>query len=979
MYFRQFIFLVAFLGSISVCGQQLDFRCLTALDGLTADGVFDLGEDPLGRLLIATEGGGLVRYDGLNFTHFGRSNSGLPDTLRCVLADPDGTVWIGSEKHGLWQLKNDSVRQVFTNALGTKEVRDLARMAEGLYVATLDYGLWLCSGSTCRQIENTPRHLRALAAVGDTLHIGSDDGLFHFSGGELRPSADSLLQQRILHLFVDTDSSLWAGCAQGAYHLNESGCTPFPSNAVQHERIRAIARDAHGDLWLGSRNGVYEFEPQSEMLHFYDQTNGLSNQRIRSLLHDRFGNLWLGTYFGGVCRLSGQAAVRFTRDQGFPESPVTDVAVFDDSTIVISTFDGELYKWHEGRPIELLYRSPSPDRIQTIEATGDSILFGTESGRLHILNREGFVSVRLTGTAVQATVIHGEHIFILTRDKLITPNRSLSTFDLACNALNDLLVVNDTLYLGSGCGLFAFALDASGRLETGRDRIDILPVSGTASYHITALTADRQGNLWMGTERNGVLKYTGSVEAISNRYLSDPQVLALTTDQLDNLWVATRNGLNYLEFDPSQRFVLSDEQFSEQDGLNGRVMPKSLFSDASGFIWVGTSRGLVRIDPKGDFYNPSPPTLQLTGLDVHFEPLEASLWSNVEALELPYNANHLGFHFRGVDLSASGTNYQCRLRGLEEAWVELGAAAQHYYPGLSPGNYQFELRAQNSSGLWNDPPLQYAVIIDQPFYSEWWFIIASLAGVALLIAGFFRVRLYRLKMRNQLLSAQVDERTKALQLEKAASERLLLNILPQETAEELKTNGFARSRRYNEASVLFTDLKGFTAMTEELSTDDLVALLDEVFKLFDRACDTYGVEKIKTIGDAYMCASGIPSQVHDHAERLVHYALHILQEVEELNRRNASAGFPAIEIRIGIHSGPLIAGVVGEKKFAYDVWGDTVNIAARMESSGEAGKVNISRATYVLVKDRFICTPRGKVAAKNKGELEMYFVENDRK
>ncbi len=214
-----------------------------------------------------------------------------------------------------------------------------------------------------------------------------------------------------------------------------------------------------------------------------------------------------------------------------------------------------------------------------------------------------------------------------------------------------------------------------------------------------------------------------------------------------------------------------------------------------------------------------------------------------------------------------------------------------------------------------------------------------------------------------------------LNQERKKSDRLLLNILPERIAEELKANDQVEPLHYASASVLFTDFVGFTQIAETLTPQALIGELDLCFRAFDEIAKRHHLEKIKTIGDSYMAAGGIPAANRTHAVDAVLAALEIQSFMREWQQRKAAANQPGWQLRLGIHSGALVAGVIGREKFAYDVWGDTVNTASRMESSGAAERINISGATFEMVKDFFLCEPRGKIAAKNKGEIEMYFVE----
>lgn len=243
---------------------------------------------------------------------------------------------------------------------------------------------------------------------------------------------------------------------------------------------------------------------------------------------------------------------------------------------------------------------------------------------------------------------------------------------------------------------------------------------------------------------------------------------------------------------------------------------------------------------------------------------------------------------------------------------------------------------------------------------------------------FFMVIIERIS--NYLLMQQ-EELARAkdtIEKEKSRSEHLLLNILPAQIIEELKKKGRADAREFEMASILFTDFKGFTTVSERLSAQDLVSEINTCFKAFDNIMGNYNIEKIKTIGDAYMAAGGIPEPSNDSVKNTVLAALEMQEFITDRKEKLDAQRKAGFEMRVGIHTGPIVAGIVGVKKFAYDVWGDTVNTASRMESSGEVGKVNISQATYELLKDelQFHFEYRGKVEAKGKGEIEMYFVSN---
>lgn len=251
-------------------------------------------------------------------------------------------------------------------------------------------------------------------------------------------------------------------------------------------------------------------------------------------------------------------------------------------------------------------------------------------------------------------------------------------------------------------------------------------------------------------------------------------------------------------------------------------------------------------------------------------------------------------------------------------------------------------------------------------------LLGGAAALLLLVVLLFNRNRLRARSNRELATKNA-----LIEKERQRSDALLLNILPAATAAELKTNATVKPVRYESVTVMFTDFKSFTQIAEVVSPEELIAELDECFRLFDTIVSEFNLEKIKTIGDAYMCAGGLPVANQTHPVDVVRAAINMQCRLKALMQTKQAGGKPHFEMRIGIHTGPVVAGVVGSHKFAYDIWGDTVNTAARLEQGSEPTKINISETTYRQVREIFPCTYRGRLAAKNKGEIDMYFVEYD--
>ena len=338
-------------------------------------------------------------------------------------------------------------------------------------------------------------------------------------------------------------------------------------------------------------------------------------------------------------------------------------------------------------------------------------------------------------------------------------------------------------------------------------------------------------------------------------------------------------------------------------------------------------------------------------------------------ITLNYRNHNIVFELQPAD----SIYYQFFLEGFDKEWTNWKHLSYKEYTNIPAGRYRFKIRYIVSGSTGGEITLVSLRILPLWYFSRL-AVIIYLVVISLLIWTLFALLNLRFARKLYMLEQIINKRTEDLIIEKEKTEDLLANVLPKNTASEIMEKGKATKIKYNFVTVLFSDIQGFTKIAEETNPEILIDELDKFFFYFDSVVEKYGIEKIKTIGDAYMCAGGIPEKNRTNPVEIILAALEMKSYMRKLKETSELEGMKYWDIRIGIHTGTVVAGVVGQKKLSYDIWGDTVNTASRMESSGEAGKINISGTTYEFVKEFFACEYRGKMPVKYKGELEMYFV-----
>jgi len=345
--------------------------------------------------------------------------------------------------------------------------------------------------------------------------------------------------------------------------------------------------------------------------------------------------------------------------------------------------------------------------------------------------------------------------------------------------------------------------------------------------------------------------------------------------------------------------------------------------------------------------------------------------------DIPFYLNSLYFEFKTGEILSSTLNFQYLLEGFDDDWLNFTLNNIKEYTYLDEGEYIFHARFLNNAGETGEIySLNFR--IKPPVYRSKVAYIVYIIFAILILWAIIKARTFQFAKERYKLERIINERTEEVVKEMDKTENLLANVLPKDTADELKLKGKVAKKKYKMATVLFSDIQGFTKIAEEMNPEKLIDELDTFFYHFDLVVEKYNIEKIKTIGDAYMCAGGIPDKNRTNPIEVVLAAIEMQEYMRKLKKEAESRGQNFWDIRIGVHTGPIIAGVVGQKKLSYDIWGDTVNTASRMESSGEAGKVNISGSTHEFVKGFFNCEYRGKMPVKYKGEIDMYFVNGIR-
>lgn len=974
--------------------------------GLPSNSVLDVLQDSRGYVWIASYDG-LVRFDGKAFTTFTKdSTAGFrSNSARVLLSAADGTLWVGTNTEGLFAYR-DGKFAAFGKAQGLPDlsVRALGYDGKGRLWAGTSAGLAILENGGFTTAKGNVGIPTFFLTLGDgSLLMGSNKpGLWQTSASGLVPYLPAMTSEGqplagvpFSAAFLDQRNQLWLGTATGRILVvkgNQIVRTIEP-DALKGGTVKDFLVDRDGTLWVATDKGL--LYSQDEGFVGYTEENGLPNNSVTSLWQDQEGSLWVGTERGGLVKFSPGKFINVTQREGLAGNAVN--AVVEDSwgTVWVGSDQG----------LSILPGPSDP-------ALTDPVRTKAREKLMADLGRARIRQIRLDGQGVLWFATYSDHGLVAfdgVTSKTITQKDGLPVNRVRLS-LEDR---QGRLWIGTTAGLVMRQGQTSASF--GRDQ-------GLKNDFILAVHEDAQGAIWVGLDGGGVARLgeDGRFQSwTTTEGLAGNVVFRFFTDHRDRLWICTSDGLSLFQEGGFRTFRSTDGLLSDSvyqmlqepgggplwlvtsrglqvvsaetllavgkavdrsafrvldrlDGLAGQPSANSwAYQNAQGVLFFPTIGGLSVYNPQSVSRNPTPPPVYLETMA-----FDDSVVNAGDHAVIPAGTRRVVFQYAALSFMVpQKVGFQYRLEGYDTRWISSGGERTAVYTNLPPGDYTFRVRAWNNDGVVNETGAAITLKMEPRYWETPWFL-ALVAG--LLVGAGFLVNVVRVRAINRRkieLERQVAERTEALNLEKQKSESLLLNVLPPRVADELKVNGRSEPQVHGGVTVLVADLVAFTQTASNLTPAQTIHELNDLFGTFDAVAARHGAERIKTIGDAWLAVAGLsdpesPGSDREGALRLAAVAREILEVLRERRGRSSMAW----QIRIGLHTGAVVGGVVGIKKYIYDIFGDTVNTAFRMQTEAAPDTVVLSETTARLVEDRFPVVSRGPSSVKGKGEMELFLL-----
>ncbi len=936
--------------------------------------------------------------------------------------DPNGVIWIATVDKGLFSFDPFTKKlQSYFKEIPSKKTTQVLAVGGNIIVSAEGKGLYVLDEKRKTYqfnaiVNGNDVIINNIRSWGDKeVLLASSNGVFiyNFESREVRKkrisdelesfnvnATDVFCTQNKEWIITTKSEGLFV--VEGDYTKQYTEDI-FQKNALLINELNAIYDDNSGNIWIGSQRGISVFNIEDSGILGYgpsgNDRKGIPTPNVWSFAESKTGRY---TFIGtdrAVSRWDRKTGAfrQFYRNKehsslGTGEMDVLNIHVISNNHLLVACADGAY---------ELTSRADGFEFKQIQDPEMSPEFFKTYS-ILHWKDSKYFLTTR---GGVLMYDLQTKEITTFKHD----PKNAKSTITEG--------ICRVSYKDRNGVVWFATSVGGLSRLKEENGEISIVPyrynqqLRKASTDYITSIYVDAKGTYWLSTLGAGLIKWNEKTKKpkIYNESHGLPNgvIYSVLEGSEGNLWLSTNKGL--CSFSPSNGKV---KVFTEQEGLMSNEFNLGAYMKGKdGYLYFGGIYGYNYFQPANLSKRKKDLSITFTKFKLENEwltpgkeevPLKAPIFKTKE-LFLDYRQNSFTLRFQPSNIGEGETvNYKYHLLGSDEGEIYIGSNNEIHFNALASGDYELLIYARRGNGEWSEVPARMEIHIASPFWRTWWFW--SIIGVVVLIGVrlFIRRRIdaarreqirleikvknrtREIQQQNQKIAAQklkieeernkVVKQQKLLQIEKDKTEKLLKNVIPASTAEELKKRGKARARAYKTVSVLFTDFVGFTKISDRTQPTELVKKLDVYFTKFDEIIVKNNLEKIKTIGDAYMCAGGVPVRNNTNPIDTCLAAVQIQHYMSQRKHDAIANKQEYWELRLGINTGEVTAGVIGSERLAYDVWGATVNQAQRMEMLGAPGKVTISGATFELVEPYFDCTFKGKAQTKSRGLIDMYEV-----
>ena len=1009
---KKFFFLLLIFFSLSGSFAQKTFldnyvyQTWTSFGGLAGTMATDILQTKDGYINIGTYEG-LVRFDGIEFNTIrrARGNDYKFSSVRAIIEDTNGNLWLGSNDEGVHKIMPDGTCKVYTtqNGLPNNSVRALCEdrmgniwigtaagvvfltpkghlitpqfqagtvskgiIAVELYCDTAgrvwlitsnENGLFLYSDGLFHTIPQVDKYFGSYFAtsiiqdLSGTFWIGmGDSGIVCLENGDFKKIRTNTILDNIptWSMYVAQDGTILFGTEHGVVSFHKGVFEESHDKDLSAAKINRIIRDREGNIWFASdRNGIGKLTHGKFKFTKLDTT-------VNAIAEDEVGRMWIATDKGVRCYV-GEKEINNKFTESTKGLRIRHVGV---------TLKNEILAACYTKPGLFLY-NPRTSKIRTWST--DDGLAGNKV-RLAIETAPGEYYV---GTTTGLSIIHSDE--------------SIKNFKQADGLENEYVMwiykdTNSVVWIGTdGGGIYLMKNEEIISHITSED--------GLIGNVIFKISQDREGAYWICTGSG--ISYCMPFDSVqtkpshfenmnSDNGLGTDSVFQVIPDTSSEMWITSSYGIASVNKDELLQAAQSGEKavslqyYSRNDGLDSDGTTSTALSicDSHGRLWFTMVDGFSVFDPIKVRENPVLPLVHIESVTIDNNKYDFRTKS--QEFILKPGTKRVDIKFTGLSFDApERIQFQHQLTNFEEKFSPPGKSRVVSYTNISPGRHTFLVMAVNGEGV----PSEEAgamLFVQKPYFYQmpvFWVIMVFILIDLVVAVFYFKQR--KIKLENIRLEGMVQVRTRELAAEKDKSDQLLRAILPDKIADELKDEVHSVAEAFSDVTLLFSDIVSFTKVSSNHTASEIVTALNDLFTRFDERAKRMGVEKIKTIGDAYMAACGVPSPNENHAYIMVEFAKGMYEDLEDYNR----CGKIQFNMRIGLNSGPVTAGVIGKTKFVYDVWGNTVNVASRMETACNPGNIRVSQTVFEHLKDSDIkFTEPMECEIKGKGKMITYEV-----